>query len=169
LAGDRVRESGAHGRPQVCGGYRMKGVLQQRACALGNNVIVSPISLCKGVMVASVVGQWVKGVAKGISAERFPSTLPTSLGPISSSPNLQSFFGDQLESITLSELRTGCLRNCHVTFDIHETRYSSTRASIIRYHATVSKRPRMPHTRVPHSTSEISSWHCPVVSSCAAL
>jgi hypothetical protein len=52
---------------------------------------------------------------------------------------------------------------------VHETRYSSTRASIIRYHATVSKRTRMPHTRVPHSTSEISSWHCPVVSSCAAL
>jgi hypothetical protein len=82
----------------------MKGVLQQRACALGNNVIVSPISLCRGVMVASVVGQWVKSVAKGISAERFPSTLPTSRLVVF---HLAELPGNQPESIiTLSELRS---------------------------------------------------------------
>jgi hypothetical protein len=114
LAGDRVRDSGAHGRPQECGGCHMKGVLQRRACALRQNVTVISTSLCKGVMVASVVGQ---RCCQGHSAERFPSTLPTSHLVVY---HLGELPGNPPESITLSELRTVCLRNFHVTFDLHE-------------------------------------------------
>jgi hypothetical protein len=81
----------------------MKSVLQQRACALGNNVIVSPTYLCKGAMVARSVND---GCCQVLSAERFPSTLPTSHLVIS---HLAELPGNQPENITLSELRTVCL------------------------------------------------------------